>query len=450
MERTKRSGMLLLIAVIVLFVFMVPAEAANTDAKVKKLEKQMAEMQKALNALKAERAKPSAIDQQQVEAMVTEAMSGKVAPDWISNVLNFEGELRYQHVDIDDGSAATGQRSNDLYGFITVYGAVNDETDLILRVATEDGATAKSGEDKDIFMELMYFDWHPDSLERLPFIGTGLDLLEGITPWYRPGSFDGAHLLGGRIPYPFYHPVNSNIAFDGPDLDGGAITMKNPIGDNIEVFGGAFGAWLDERATDSDASLWGTQLGFTWLVPDMEDTYATMAVAYFDYGNVEGAPVNASAGASNNTITGSGNTAEYVNDYNLFVVNGEITFPACPGIPLISEFPVTLFGEIAENMGATSADTDAWLLGVSLGEIANPGDWQFVYNYRRVGKDATFDSQNAGFGVNTDVTGSVLELAYKLAKNCSLAATYENGRQNVSTSTVQKYDALTLGLTVGF
>ncbi|HEG42571.1 MAG TPA: hypothetical protein ENH94_00830, partial [Phycisphaerales bacterium] len=280
--------------------------------------------------------------------------------------------------------------------------------------------------------------------ERLPFIGTGVDLLEGITPWYRPGSFDGAHLLGGRIPYPFYHPSNSNVSFDGPDLDGFALTMKNPVGDNLEVFGVAAGVWLDEVEDGADASLWGTQIGFTWLVPDMEDTYATMAIAYYDYGNVEGAPVitAGSDGTGNNTVVGG----EFVNDYDLLVVNGEISFPSCPGL----ECPVTVFGEVASNMGATTSDTDAYLVGLSVGEIADPGDWQLIYNYRVIGKDAVFDSHNAGIGLTTDVTGSVIELGYKLAENCSLAATYEIGRQNVSTATVSDYEALTLGITVGF
>ena len=449
MEWSRKSGMLmLLMAAIVLVVFAVPAEAATADAQIKQLKRQMAAMQRSLKALEANQAKPSAIDQRQVEAMVSEAMASKTAPDWVSNVLNFEGELRYQHIEVDDEVGDDDeQRSNDLLGRITVYGAVNDETDLILRVATTDAETAESGEDKEVLMELMYFDWHPDSLERLPFIGTGVDLLEGITPWYRPGSFDGAHLLGGRIPYPFYHPSNSNVSFDGPDLDGFALTMKNAVGDNLEVFGTAAGAWLDERAADSDTSLWGTQIGFTWLVPDMDGTYATAAVAYYDYGNVEGADINGSAVDTNNSLDGDD---EYVNDYNLLVINGEITFPACPGVPLISEFPVSLFGEIAENLGATTGDTDAYLVGVSVGEIADPGDWQLIYNYRIIGKDAVLDGHNAGFGVGTDVTGSVVELGYKLAENCSLAATYEVGRQNVSTATSDDYDALTIGVTVGF
>ena len=448
MERTRRSGMLLLMVVVFLAVFAMPAEAASKDAEIKALKKQMAAMQRSLKALEAKQANVPAVNQKKVEAMVTEAMASKTSPDWVSNILNFEGELRYQHVEVDDEKNKPEARSNDVRGRITVYGAANEETDVVMRVvanAVQEELDGDAGGDKDVTMEFMYFDWHPGTLDRLPFIGTGVDLLEGVTPWYRPGSFDGAHVIGGRIPYPYYHPVNSNISFDGPDLDGIAITMKNPIGDNIEVFGAAGGYWLDEVDSAADASFWGAQVGFTWLVPDMKDTYATAAIGYYDYGNVEGATVGDTAAGSDNTTPGD----VFANDYDLLVLNGEISFPACPGVPLISEFPVTIFGEMAENLAGVTGDTDAWLVGLSVGEIADAGDWQFVYNYRKIGKDAAFDSHNAGFGMNVDVTGHVFELGYKLAKNTSLAAAYEMGRQDVSADT-EDYDALTLGVTVAF
>jgi hypothetical protein len=289
-------------------------------------------------------------------------------------------------------------------------------------------------------MPLAYFDYHPDSIAKLPFIGTGIDMLAGVTPFYNPGVVEGTHVLGGRVPYPFYHPVNSNITFDGPDLDGFGVLLRNPIGEDIEMFATAAGAWITEDNDGPDTSLWGGQVGFTYLVPGMDDTYATMAVGYFDFGNIEN---DVAVGGTNSTDA----DGKYANDFDLLVANGEIKFPFCEGVPVLCDYPVTLFGEFGNNMAAASGVDNAYVLGISLGEITNIGMWQLVYNYRDVEKDAALDAVNAGFGDATDIKGHTFEVAYRLAENVSFSTAYVTGDQNVSTNSTNYEE---LSFSVGF
>jgi len=424
----------LMLTIFAMALSSMPAFGA-TDAEIRALKAQMREMQRKIQKL--EQGSTEHVNQAAVNDMVEKAISKEGVPEWLSKIFGFEGEVSYKYKKINDKQADTDDQSNELKGLLTIYGKVNDETDLVMRFRAD---TVQGNDDKNVDMELLYVDYHPQSIDRLPFIGTGIDMLAGVTPFYEPGLVEGAHVLGGIIPYPFYHPVNVNIAFDGPELDGFSGIFKKDLGDNVELFTTAGGFWINKNAdtTSVDTSLWGGQAGLTYMVPGLDDTYATMAVGYFDYGNAEG------------VLSGSSNTndgAKLANDFDLIVANGEINFPLNKDLPILSDYPVTIFGEFANNTAATTDGDTAYCFGLSVGEIAAVGMWQFVYNYKDIEKDAALDIHNEGFGKTTDVTGHTFELGYRLAENISLTAGYLAGKQNVSTDK-ENYDELTLN--VGF
>ncbi len=429
-----------IIVLVVLLVVLssIPVFGAS-DAELKAIKQQMRQMQAKIKSLESE----STGNQSAINDAVAKAMSNQEGvPDWLSSVFGFEAELSIATVKADDRKGDDYQH-NEVDAFITIYGKINDETDLVIRLDSDFTQGEADGDgDKKVTMPLAYFDYHPQSIDRLPFLGTGIDLLAGVTPFYDPGIVEGVHVLGGRIPYPFYHPVTANIAFDGPDLDGFGAIFRNPLGEDLEMFATVAGAWANNQDDGPDSSLWGGQAGLTYLVPGMDDTYATMAVGYFDYGNVEG--ILGDADSSN--TTGAGDLL--TNDYDIFVVNGEINFPLCEEIPILCDYPITLFAESANNLAAISDGDNAYLLGASVGEISSVGMWQFVYNYRDIEKDATLDANGSGFGDATDVTGHTFEIAYRLAENISLTAGYMAGKQDVSTAQKSNYDKLSFG--VGF
>lgn len=433
---------IIVLAVIAVVLSSVPVFGA-TDAELNAIKQQMKQLEAKIKSLESESQGSGSVSQETIDSMVTKAMSEQEGvPEWLSNVFGFEAELSYTNKTVNDKKSADDYTHDEVEALITVYGKVNSETDLVVRLLS-DFTQGENNEDKQVSMPLAYFDYHPQSVDRLPFLGTGIDMLAGVTPFYNPGTVDGTHIVGGRIPYPFYHPVTANIVFDGPDLDGFGGIFKNPINDDLNMFATAAGAWItnnDDRTVGPDTSLWGGQIGLTYLMPGMDDTYATMALGYFDYGNIE-----SSATGTSNTMNAAG---KYDSDYNVLVANGEINFPLCKDIPVLCNYPVTFFGEYANNMAASTTGDSAYLLGVSVGEIETIGSWQFVYNYRDIEKDATLDANGEGFADTTDVTGHTFEIAYKLAENISFTTGYLAGKQDVSTSQKHNYDELTFS--VGF
>jgi hypothetical protein len=106
-------------------------------------------------------------------------------------------------------------------------------------------------------------------------------------------------------------------------------------------------------------------------------------------------------------------------------------------------FPVKLSGEYMNNPGApSSADNDAWNVGVMFGKSGKKGTWDFTYTYKWLGANAWWEElvdsdfgafyaaanspansgKNIDYGAGTNVKGHILRLQYSPTDSVTLAA----------------------------
>ncbi len=390
----KRMSILLVAFLMVFMVYNISTAAESSEsfeARLAKLEQAMSDVQ--------------------------QTTSDMEIPDWVKNLTKFSGDGRYRFDWTDDDAAADKRHRHTVRGRIAIYGKVNDEMDLIFRVAGEK-TMGDSFDDADAYVDLAYFDYHPGTLEKLPFLSVGVDFLDGISPFYDIDGFRGIHILGGKFEDPFNHPGNSSLIFDGQSFEGIAGVVKKSIGEKLDVFSTAGGFWVEERATDADTSLWGIQTGLTWLCLEDCSANLTLGAAYYDFGNIEGHALDDLAG---NTDDGTGG---YENDFNIVNLFADFGFTAI-GLPM------SIFADYANNLGASDKDT-GYLAGVVVGKTANIGDWRCTYNYSELGADSVVGQFSEGcFGSGTNSMGHKMSVGMKVADGCLLSLTGYIGKRDV-------------------
>ena len=280
---------------------------------------------------------------------------------------------------------------------------LNNEWDLGFRLASgsADPVSANqtldsSFDSKALWLDLAYFDWHPNSAP-------------------------GLNAYGGKIKNPFYKVGKNQLIWDGDMTpEGIAATYKIPMGkpDTLHLAGGGF--WVDENvgSTTDDISLWGAQAYWKHTIGNPDTVI--VGASYYDFVNIEGQgnlPATWGGGTSflGNTIS----NGTYASDFDLLEVFGEYTTK-------ISGRPVSVYGNWVKNVAATTSEDTGWLVGATLGKAKEPGSWQLGYNYRDLEADAVVgalcDSDFIGGG--TDGKGHVFNGAYQVHKNVQVAMTY--------------------------
>ena len=247
--------------------------------------------------------------------------------------------------------------------------------------------------------------------------GIALDL--AYVDWKPAESFG---MSFGKMPQPWYKV--SGYFFDN-DINPEGIAARFGTG---PFFANAYGMWLSERSSASDATLFGGQLGMTGQLGGVK---LTGALGYFDVGSVEGeiTTLSDSIPCTNNTAffngpQGNSTTTDVlgcrllVNDYDMVeaLAQAEMT---------IANQPLQLWAQFIQNNEADDLDT-GWLAGFNWGKASNPRSWEFGYAYGAIEKDAQFGQfvdSDFGGGV-TDVDGSIFKLGYAPAKNWVLNGTY--------------------------
>jgi hypothetical protein len=427
--------LLLIVMVFVMFSPLIAQAAQDADARIEKLEAAVQALQAELKALKAERAAEKArapkpapvVDKRQLEQLVSKTFEEKkdemgVVPDWVKNI-KFSGDIRYRHETIDAqtaGSWGLGRNRHRVRARLQLDAKVNDEVDAVIRIASgsADPTSANQTLDnsfssKELWLDLAAFDWHPESMEGLNFIG-------------------------GKMKNPFYRVGKNQVIWDS-DLNPEGLAAKYvvPFGvyDKIHINGGGF--WVDE-SSGADIALWGMQ---TYLKHQFEDESSLVGgVSYFDYDNIQGATNLASrwggtANAFGNTPTVPGGTI-FANDYNIFEAFGEYVFHAL-------EMPMAVFGNYATNT-AVSAKNNAWIVGGKINKAKDPGSWEAGYSYRDVDADAVVGQFNDSdfLGGSTNGRGHKFGFKYQLHKNLQAALTlFLNEAKNATTDDYRRLQA---------
>ncbi len=354
-------------------------------------------------------------------------------PLWTEHV-KLKGDLRYRYEYIDDDRKTDERHRNRIRARLGVDAQALPTVDLHFQLSTAEVVDANGHDEGDpvsgnqtltnawslkhIWLSQAYFDWHPDAAP-------------------------GLKILGGKMHRPFITPVSSELIWDSDvNPEGGAIEYHKDF-DPVELFARGYGFWVIERSAAADSALWGAQGALKYNFTAFDDKAHVMGgLSYYDYSNVEGRPFFVDGDSFGNTEGPVAGT--FGEDFNLFEVFGEAGFR-------VKGMPVTAFADYVRNNAASSQDT-GWSAGFKIGKASDLGSWEFRYLYKKVEQDAVFgtftDSDFGGGG--TDVEGHEINLAYQLAKNWQMAASYFINDVDVNKKPKEDYQRLQLDVIFKF
>jgi hypothetical protein len=382
--------------------------------EMSELKEQMRQMQQRLDQLETSRENQDKQINEKISQMV-EARQADAVPQslkWAEKI-KFSGDLRYRHETIDSQSSGKdkdGTNRNRIRARLGLSVNINEEWDLGFRFATGSSDPSSTNQtlengfsSKDVWLDLAYFDWHPQSVERL-------------------------NVYGGKMPNPFYTAGKNQLIWDGDVTpEGIAAKYSMPMwGENNTLYINGGGFWLKpDTGAEGAASVWGVQ-GYMKHTFENKD-YMLGGLSYYIFGNLEGKEglyKSSGSGASKfgNTMTGSGTTASpyrYAGAYKVLEAFGEYGFK-------LADKPSNVYGSFIKNTAAVTSEDTGWLIGINFNKAKDPGSWQLGYNYRKVEKDATIgvltDSDFVGGG--TDGKGHCFTGTYQLTKNIQAGLTY--------------------------
>ncbi len=362
---------------------------------------------------------------------VAEAERIAKAAEWASR-LSWKADMRYRHEFLDPEEASTDQTRHRIRARLALTAKINDTLTGTIGLATGGGSNDPRSTNqtlgdgwsrKQVSLDLAYVDWKPTTDFGMSF---------------------------GKMPQPWFKA--SGYFFDG-DITPEGIAARYAAG---PFFAHAFGYWLSERSSLSDASLFGGQLGMTGQVGGVK---LTGALGYFDVGAVQGeiTTLSTSIPCTNNgaffggpqgntTVVNAAGCATLLNDYNMVEALAQAEFA-------VGSLPIQVFAQAIQNQEADDLDT-GWFTGFNVGKAGNPQTWDFGYAYGVMEKDAQFGQfmdSDFGGGV-TDVDGSVFRFGYAPAKNWLLNGTYFMNNRFVDApgATERSYDRYQVDLNFKF
>jgi hypothetical protein len=347
----------------------------------------------------------------------------KAATSWADKV-TLKGDVRLRYEEIDEEGKDNRERWR-VRARLGAFAKTSSELDVAIQFSTTEKNDPVSSNQtltdsfsrKDGYIDLAYFDYHPE-----------------VLPGFR--------VIGGKMEQPFYR--TSDLIYDN-DLNPEGVAAKFKGGDALSGWITAAYLPVQERATDDETSLMGAQIGTQLKNEESKQTF-TAGASYYTYDNIEG--FNA---LGNDPTTGRGNSTDKVTDdagkvtaatykgeYNIVELFADAAFDV--GIP------VKVYGDYVINNDAFDEDT-GYLVGLTLGKTKDPGSFDFDYNYRSLDNDAVVGAftDSDSFGGGTDGEGHRFSLGYQLSKGLKANATYFMNEKAMSKDGVD-YDRLQLDL----
>jgi hypothetical protein len=247
-------------------------------------------------------------------------------------------------------------------------------------------------------------------------------------------------LMAGKIKNPIW--ITKDMIWDHdamPDGLGGTFNFK--ASDNITFFITPGYFILKEiKETTKDPAMIAIQPGMNWKINN--NLNFKVAGAYYNFMNVQGADMN---------VHSDGGNSRDADKKWIYRMNST-AFDAELGLKMANFLKnVSAFGEYVSS----DADTDntGWNAGIKLGEsVSEKGQWQFIYNYRNLEKDAWVDwlPDSDFMGGSTGVKGSELEFSYGLSKNVSFGLDYYMNNAPIDNPANKKQNLLQVDLLVKF
>jgi hypothetical protein len=353
-------------------------------------------------------------------------------PAGVLDRFSVRGDFRYRHERIEDqasdGGPSAERDRQRMRARVAVDAKLTQAT--LLRFALASGGDdprsplqtlgAESSR-KPIGLDLAHFDWK-------------------FASW--------AHLLGGKMKYPFVR-AGQSITYDGDvNPEGLAFTAARGA-----WFASAYQFWIEERAAASDTLLLGGQVGAR--LP-LRTSTLMLALQYSDLHNGEGnRPFYncASLAVAADTIgCANGNTVMLraagdpvlAHDFDIVQLESEWSTS-------LGGRPLQLWASVAENLAASRLSS-AWGYGVVVGRADAAGTWELGLAYQSTRKDAIFgqltDSDFADG--RTDGRGWIMRAGYAPARNLMLNTTYIASSRQMDVGLPFDYQRLQLDFNLKF
>lgn len=393
--------------------------ATQVDALIEKLvEKGILDKKEALK-LKGEIAAD--------EKLAREDAMQQGLPDWVKNTkLKGDGRVRYQYE----------RRANDKEGRargrirlrLGLENQINPEWKLGAGLATaEVGSTTDDARSTNMTFT--------DSFRR------GDIRLDYAFAEYKPAPW-GKAVFGKYVKSDYLWNTTDMLWDTDINPAGFSGRLERSLNDKFSVFANN-GLWIiDENGkTDRpDPYLIYTQGGGTYKQGDFD---ATIAAVYYGFNGVKGIALDGTS--STNTLTG----AVLKNDYDSFGLSAELGFknPAGPLLPIPW---AALFSDYIRNVDSHVDENSGFAAGIKFGDkkVAGKGQWQWKYQYTRLGRDAFPDAfpDSDRLGGITDVRGHEAILEFGLSKNVVLGFDYYQDQRIKAVKNEQKIVQVDLNL----
>ncbi len=321
-----------------------------------------------------------------------EASEAKVAapeaklPKWVESWA-FKGDLRLRY----QGQDREGSTSRHRYRMRFRVGATADITDTF-----SVGFRLASGSDDPRSTNQTFTD---------TFSTKQFNLDKAYVTWKPVKQFS---LTGGKMGNPIWK--TADLLWDG-DITPEGVAAKVCFG---PVFINAGWFFLEELSKDSNDPM----MGFAQVGAQMDSgpmDFAAAATGYV-FKDIKEAPLDHSAGTNTTNDEGA-----RIYEYNSVAGDAEIGFSLSNGLRLAA------LGQVIYNFDPDN-DEFGWLAGAKFGskKIKKLGNWQVVYMYRYLEKDAWLDTfpDSDAFGGYTGVKGHEVILTTGLARNVTVAVDY--------------------------
>ena len=382
----KRMLAIFTIALLLPFGFVGTSWAASEmDILLKKLVEKNVLSPEEAKTIQKETTMEMQKQQQEVKKEVTEDVKKSVAdwiPKWVKNTkVKGDLRLRYQYEKTTDKIA----RNRGRFRYrITLDNKVTDFAKVSLRLASgSDDPRSTNQTFQDTFSS------KPINIDRA---------------FAELKFFDALKIYGGKIPNELFETWD--LTWDSDINPEGATFFLD-----LAPFYASASFWiLDEYSGSSlDPYMVPLQVG---IAPKIGNFYIKAAVGGYFFGNVKGNQLDFSAGTNSTDADGN-----LIYDYNSIEGNLEAgVYDLAPDFGLER---LALFGQIIYN--PDPKDT-GWLAGVKIGAKKLPekfGQWEFIYNYRYLERDAWLDTfpDSDAFGGATNVKGHEFIFRFGLSKH---------------------------------
>ncbi|MEW6170609.1 MAG: putative porin [Candidatus Omnitrophota bacterium] len=349
---------------------------------------------------------------EQVKKEITQGKSSSL-PEWVQNI-KFKGDfrLRYQydyakHLPGNTQTPRNGQHRGRIRLRVGMDTKINEKLKVGVGIATGTTTDPRSTNitlggsfsKKSIILDYAYAEYV---------------------------AFNWLTLLGGKFKNPLWEP--GDLIWDTditPEGFTALFTHKLTPSTTLFATGGVM--LLGEAAADeSDPSMYVVQAGVVQSLFG-ESISLKGALSYHEFSGLKGKTLTASSGTNTLRPAAAGGGLQF--DYENLTPVLEIGFKE-PLKKIGVNLPyLAFFAEFVKNLEKSVKVRDSgWMAGVKFGaeKVAKLGDWQFKYNYSKLGRDAILDilPDSDRYGGRTGIKGHEAMFDFGLAKNIWLGIDY--------------------------